>query len=598
MKLKHFLLCVMGILIPATVFSAEYYVVPGLRSTGNDGSSWEKAITMYDIFENDATAAKNDEISKYKTGDVFFLAGGTYYNATSPGADAGRIYRGYVFVGGCDQSKGAVTEWPAYPSATPTIFSGDLDESGGPSAGDLRNLIHVRQARNDNAENLAHICKLIGIDFTCSYSPEGSTNASGAVYCTQGAIELQYCNIYNNISKGEGTGDGIGAGIHIYGGLYHIKDCNVYNNKAHKTGAGFRCTSRSSKKANGVIERCYFGNNEVESRYGGAIAQSSGENMWIINSTIADNKAFYEGAGVCANGSSFDDDVRAVHIINCTIAGNTCSADPSELYTEDTETGTVTNPGSWLGSQIRIACDPAVNICNSIIVGRDDNGTVAKAAIVLTGMEKTPSSAYLNSYGGSILGTFGSVMESPTIAINWNNDHMDGSNPNTYSKIFGTTMPGENGGFTKTLKPVDSGILDQLGVYALYGFELGEYIKMLKDEGRYLPFEIDVTVDQTGSKRSQEEINGETAPGAYDFLTDHGTGIGNTTSPMGSLKLQTSGDGIYQIVGLSDHATIHIYNLQGIRIQSVTQSNTIDLRDLAKGIYMVNVNGQTFKVIR
>lgn len=61
---------------------------------------------------------------------------------------------------------------------------------------------------------------------------------------------------------------------------------------------------RSSKKANGVIERCYFGNNEVESRYGGAIAQSSGENMWIINSTIVDNKAFYEGAGVCANGSS------------------------------------------------------------------------------------------------------------------------------------------------------------------------------------------------------------------------------------------------------------------------------------------------------
>ena len=60
MKLKHFLLYAMGILIPTTVFSAEYYVVPGLRSTGNDGSSWEKAITMYDVFENDASAAKND----------------------------------------------------------------------------------------------------------------------------------------------------------------------------------------------------------------------------------------------------------------------------------------------------------------------------------------------------------------------------------------------------------------------------------------------------------------------------------------------------------------------------------------------------------
>ena len=175
---------------------------------------------------------------------------------------------------------------------------------------------------------------------------------------------------------------------------------------------------------------------------------------------------------------------------------------------------------------------------------------------------------------------------------------MDGSKPNTYSKIFGTTTAGENGGFTKTLKPVDNGILDQLGVYALYGFELGEYIKTLKDEGKYLPFEIDVTVDQTGSKRSQEEINGETAPGAYDFLTNHGTGITDTNSPMSSLKLQVSGDGIYQIVGLTDNATIHIYNLQGIRIRSITQGNTIDLRDLTKGIYMANVNGQTFKVAR
>ncbi len=598
MKLKHFLLCAMGILIPTTGFSTEYYVVPGLRATGNDGSSWEKAITMYDIFENDAAAAKDDEKSKYKTGDVFFLAGGTYYNATTPGADAGRIYRGYIFVGGCDQSKGAVAEWPTYPSATPTIFSGDLDENGVPSAGDLRNLIHVRQAKSSSSEDLANICKLIGIDFTCSYSPEGSTNASGAVYCTQGAIELQYCNVYNNVSKGEGSGDGIGAGIHVYGGLYHIKDCNVYNNKANKTGAGFRCTSRGAKKANGVIERCYFGNNEVESRYGGAIAHSSGENMWIVNSTIVDNKAFYEGAGVCANGSTFDDDVRAVHIINCTIAGNTCSADPSELYAQDTETGTVTNPGSWLGSQVRIACDPAVDICNSIIVGRDDDGTIAKAALVLTGKEKAPTSAYLKSYGGSVMGTFGSVMESPTIAIDWKNDHMDAKSPNTYSKIFGTNTAGENGGFTKTLKPVDNGILDQIGAYSLYGFELGEYIETLKKEGKYLPFEIDVTVDQTGSKRSQEEVNGETAPGAYDFLADHGTGIANTTSSTPSLKLQTSGDGIYQVVGLTGQATIYLYNLQGIRIQSITRSNTIDLRDLAKGIYMVNVNGQTFKVAR
>ena len=74
--------------------------------------------------------------------------------------------------------------------------------------------------------------------------------------------------------------------------------------------------------------------------------------------------------------------------------------------------------------------------------------------------------------------------------------------------------------------------------------------------------------------------------------------MANTTSPGSSLKLQASGNGIYKVVGLTDNATIHIYNLQGMRIRSITQSDTIDLRELAKGIYMANVNGQTFKVTR
>lgn len=73
MKLKHFLLYAMGILIPTTVFSAEYYVVPGLRSTGNDGSSWEKAITMYDVFENDASAAKTTRYPNIKPETYSFL---------------------------------------------------------------------------------------------------------------------------------------------------------------------------------------------------------------------------------------------------------------------------------------------------------------------------------------------------------------------------------------------------------------------------------------------------------------------------------------------------------------------------------------------
>ena len=147
MNLKKNLLSVAGILLPAMVMAANYYVVPGIKASGKDGSSWENALTMYDIFANDAQYKKKESDSKYKHGDVFFLAGGTYINSMlggNTGGDDVRICHGYTFVGGCDPAKGEVTKWPTYPSSTPTVFSGDLNEDGVPSEGDMCNLICVR----------------------------------------------------------------------------------------------------------------------------------------------------------------------------------------------------------------------------------------------------------------------------------------------------------------------------------------------------------------------------------------------------------------------------------------------------------------------
>ncbi len=46
--------------MPAMLMAANYYVVPGLKASGKDGSSWENALTMYDIFANDALYKKNE----------------------------------------------------------------------------------------------------------------------------------------------------------------------------------------------------------------------------------------------------------------------------------------------------------------------------------------------------------------------------------------------------------------------------------------------------------------------------------------------------------------------------------------------------------
>lgn len=601
--MKKHLTSLVCMAMPAMLMAANYYVVPGLKASGKDGSSWENALTMYDIFANDALTKKKESESKYKHGDVFFLAGGTYINSLlggNTGGDDVRICHGYTFVGGCDPSKGEVTEWPSYPSATPTIFSGDLNENGIADEGDMCNLICVRSGSLDgmdisHPENPEPPTTFVGIDFTNSYSPVGSKDAAGAVHCTQGRIALKYCNIYGNVSEGDGSGDGIAAGISIRGGRYHISDCNIYNNRARQTGAGLRATSRDKSIASGIVERCFFGDNEVSGKYGGAISYSSGDSHWLINTTVVGNRAEAEGAGIALNGSVFDGtnkagniDERPLRIINCTIAGNICTADPADLYKEGS------NPGSWLGSQIRIACDPAVAICNSIIVGNDDDGTIARAAIVLKDTEKVPSKAYLISYGGSILGTFAATMGTPSFPVSFLADNMDKDNPYTYAKVFGSAKPDFNGGFTKTLIPRKE-ILDEIGTYPLYGFEINDFVTSLVNDGHRLPYEINLSVDQTGAERDMSET-GETAPGAFDFLASHSTaGISNVAADHNS-SIVACGNGIYKTAD-GNSADFAVYNMAGVLVKAVSAS-AVDISKLARGVYVITDGSATIKAIR
>ncbi|MBD5234536.1 MAG: T9SS type A sorting domain-containing protein [Bacteroidales bacterium] len=585
--------------LPVLMSAAEYYVVPGLKASGKDGSSWENALTMYDIFANDAATKKKESESIYKHGDVFYLAGGTYINSLLGGKTGGddvRICHGYTFVGGCDPTKGPVTEWPTYPSATPTIFSGDLNENGIADEGDMCNLVCVRSGSTDgmdisHPENPEPATTFIGVDFTNSYSPAGTKDEAGAVHCTQGRIALKYCNIYGNVSDGDGSGDGVAAGIGIRGGRYEISDCNIYGNKGRQTGAGLRVTSRSASISRGVVERCYFGENEISGRYGAAIAYTSGDSQWLVNSTIVGNKAKYEGAGIAINGSNFsgtngsgNTDERSVHIVNCTIAGNICTADPADLYKEDT------NPGSWFGSQIRISADPAVEICNSIIVGAEDDGTIAKAAIMLLD-EVSSDNAYLNSYGGSILGTFATTAE-PKISINWLADNMDEDAPYTYATVFGDAVPAFNGGFTKTLIP-RSEFLDEIGSYPLYGFEINDFVTGLVSAGHNLPFEISVDVDQNGTKRDFSD-EGETAPGAYDYLAYENAGVESAVAAKNGLV--AAGAYTWKTADGSV-ADFTVYSVTGAVVKTA-KASSVNIADLAAGVYVVTDGTSTVKAIR
>ncbi|MCC8036585.1 MAG: right-handed parallel beta-helix repeat-containing protein [Bacteroidales bacterium] len=602
----RFLLLSVATLAASVASAAEYYVVPGIKATGNDGASWDTAITMYDIFENEQTAKKKTYESKYKHGDVFFLAGGTYYNqitaaeAGSEADDRVRIYRGYTFVGGCDRNAGPVTTWPTYPSATPTIFSGDLNENGIADEGDLTTLLTIRQAfSKDGEENdgddistssdydawaayaTAHACTVIGIDFTCAYYPELSNDASGALHITQGSAIIKNCNFYGNVSGGK-----CGA-VHNRGGIVHLIDCNVYDNQAATLGGGVRSTTRSSAYAQTVIERCYIANNTVTGKYAGGVAFSSGRNMWIVNSTITGNSCQSDGGGVSCP-SSKEGDIRHMAILNTTITGNKCTAE-----------------GDWVGSQMVIGCDPVLHMANNIIVDANDQGTAATAPIVLKGtFNDTPVTDFL-SYGGSLLGsafwrtTEGDGDDAQSVNKDFPLDLKNDFKPVSFTTAFAGAVAQDNGGFTKTIIPV-SDISYTLGGYPLYGFEPNDCVTNWK-ANYYLPYEVDLSVDQTGTARyNKDDINnaGDTAPGAYDTYATHLTnGVKDIVAEKAAqATLRSLGNARYAIDG--SNGSITVVNIAGARVNASVAANTVDLSGLAKGIYIITTGNQSFKVIR
>lgn len=570
MKLKGLLLTA-AVAASANVMATDYYVKPGNAATGNDGSSWDKALTIWDIYQNEAVAKKKEADSKYKNGDVFFFAGGTYYPTLEAGSVPQRIYRGYIFVGGCDPTQGPVTTWPTYPSATPTIFSGDLNADGVASPGDARCLVNMRLGSKgiNSAEDRYTVTDASlkpltfhGFEFKCAYNESEwpSSEAAdamtgwGALSVVQGWLELYNCDVHDTYAAKA-------SGMSVYGSLYNLRDCRFYNNHANQTGAALRVNiNTDARYSRGTVERCAFYNNTLDDRYGAAIALTAGE-MYIINSTVSGNTAYAEGGGVVANGDK--NATRKLHIINSTIAGNTCTADPTELYKTDAETGEVTNPGSLVGTDLRIAADANFNMYNSIVVGRTDDGTVAYAPIVMKDAAKGEAAPLFEPRcefeNFNITGSCLPLIE----AEKWSYIKKGTTNSmqaaNTFAALFGEQDI--NASADKVLVPNKTYIegLAAQEFYPPYVADVNTYAAQLATEplfattGYKVP---DLTVDQTGAKRNAND-DADYCPGAFDAFA-------NTT-------------GIAGVQAQKPAAQKYMYNLQGQRVN-----------DAYRGIVIVN----------
>ena len=347
----------------------------------------------------------------------------------------------------------------------------------------------------------------------------------------------------------------------VYGSLYNLRDCRFYNNHANQTGAALRVNINTDiRYSRGTVERCAFYNNTLDDRYGAAIALTAGE-MYIVNSTVSGNTAYAEGGGVVANGDK--NATRKLHIINSTIAGNTCTADPTELYKTDAETGEVTNPGSLVGTDLRIAADANFNMYNSIVVGRTDDGTVAYAPIVMKDAAKGEAAPLFEPRcefeNFNITGSCLPLIE----ADKWSYIKKGTTNSmqaaNTFAALFGEQDI--NASTDKVLVPNKTYIegLAAQEFYPPYVADVNTYAAQLATEPLFVTtgYQVpDLTVDQTGAKRNAND-DADYCPGAFDAFA-------NTT-------------GIAGVQALKPAAQKYMYNLQGQRVN-----------DAYRGIVIVN----------
>ena len=121
------LLVACSTLFVSQVFAEDWFVRPDIVTTAGDGHSWEGALCVSDfqmLLANELATS----------GDIFHLAGGSYIPNSN--AENFRITQGVKLIGGyAGNLKGTDTTLPVYPSATPTIFSGDRNNDGMPNAG-------------------------------------------------------------------------------------------------------------------------------------------------------------------------------------------------------------------------------------------------------------------------------------------------------------------------------------------------------------------------------------------------------------------------------------------------------------------------------
>lgn len=266
-----------------------------------DGKSWSSAYSWSDM---------EQLVEHINDGDTLLLAGGIY-SLKKPLM----LNKGVTIIGGFNPMyTSREMSVPDYPSATPTMLSGDVNSNGIPDAGDLTYLLAFDYT---GAFLTTTPIRIRGVQFSYVYTPaDKDGGVMGALYfkdCQD--VMVDNCSFMENKSEDYG-----GSAVRAEYSTLHFIDCKFQKNMAVSRGGAVRLSSNSSSKGYTTFERCLFMDNEVVSGVGSAICVQHGQQLSIVNSLITGNKA-QSGGAVFSNGAD-NTFRRKVYIISSTIAAN------------------------------------------------------------------------------------------------------------------------------------------------------------------------------------------------------------------------------------------------------------------------------------
>lgn len=570
-------------------WATTYFIKPDGGGMENDGLSWEQAIN-YDYF------AENMEQGNFADGDMFCFAGGVY-KLSSPDFDKYlSVNRSVTFLGGFDPNSTGTNTDITYPSPYETVISGGIESDEAAVPGNRTHLWYMERKDGDQPVRINVTVK--GFTFKHAFrNYDSASNYKGAVMVFNTDLDMQWCNFIQNGAAFVGT-----SGLTLIASEANISDCVFSENFSSEKGAALGLFISSAYAGDeyltqAVVQRCQFTDNYFTTDYypeaeygedgkpaytnklrGTAIFLGSNDErlrLYLVNSLVADN--YTEGFGVIMGYPG-----TTMYMISNTIANKDYTAAQETRTVSANKNGTK-DVGRGLGVMSYGGYNYMAN--NYIVNGVLGESAPSNPAILLSRSGATRPGTW-NSGGYNISGT-------AWYCTTWTTPRDRTQTPEiqatsllylsdtdaetyTYANVFGDNTFGDNGGFSQTLAPVSpvkSLTIDELNA--------------LKTEWN-LPENINLAVDQRGFKRAST-----TCVGSYD--ADATSGIADVTV-ADRLTISTLGNGLFRVNGAEAEATV--YNLSGNVVKVVPADEVIDLSSLAQGVYIINVDGEAFKVIK